>query len=108
MDLPLEYRVVNTTPRFGGFVVNASEIGLLVHSKKNIPVGTKLNIVVFFAKEYELTNLEAVAEVIRKDLCREGNQEGFQYGLKILDISVEEDRSKLKQLLDSPAPSKGI
>ena len=107
MDLPLEYRVVNTAPSFGGFVVNASEIGLLIHSKKNMPVGTRLNIAVFFAKGYELTSLEVVAEVIRKDLSREGSQEGFQYGLKILDISVEEDRSRLKQLLDSSTSSKG-
>ena len=87
VDLPLEYRVVNTTPSFGGFVANASEIGLLVHSKKNMPVGTRLNIVVFFARGFELANLEVIAEVIWKDLRREVDQEGFQYGLRILENS---------------------
>jgi hypothetical protein len=98
MDLPLEYRVMNAPYVHGGLVVNASELGLLVNSIKNIAIGTKLNIAVLFPKGYELTNLEVLAEIIWKDLHWEEDWEGYQYGLKFIQI-LEEDHQKLKQLL---------
>jgi hypothetical protein len=99
LDLPLEYRVMNAPYAHGGLVVNASEVGLLINSIKNIPVGTKLNIAVLFPKGFELTNFEVLAQVIWKDLHWEEDWEGYQYGLKFIQI-LEEDRRKLKQLLN--------
>jgi len=98
MDLPLEYRVINAPYAHGGIVVNGSEEGFLIYSVKDMPIGTKLNLVVLFPKGFELTNFEVVAEVVRKDLHWEEDWEGFEYGLKFLQI-FEEDREKLKQLL---------
>lgn len=98
MDLPLEYRVINAPYAHGGLVVNASEIGLLINSVKNIPIGTKLNIAIIFPKGFELANIEVTAEVIWKDLHWEEDWEGYQYGLKFIQI-LEEDRKKLKLLL---------
>lgn len=98
MDLPLEYRVINAPYAHGGIVVNGSEEGFLIYSVKDMPIGTKLNLVVLFPKGYELTNFEVVAEVVRKDLHWEEDWEGFEYGLKFIQI-FEEDREKLKQLL---------
>ncbi len=99
MDLPLEYRVVNAPYAHGGIVVNGSEEGFLIYSIKDMPIGTKLTIVVLFPKGYELTNFEVVAEIVRKDLHWEEDWEGFEYGLKFVQID-EEDRQKLKHLLD--------
>lgn len=99
LDLPLEYRVMNAPYAHGGLVVNASEVGLLINSIKNMPVGTKLNIAVLFPKGFELTNFEVLAQVIWKDLHWEEDWEGYQYGLKFIQI-LEEDRRKLKQLLN--------
>jgi hypothetical protein len=99
MDLPLEYRVMSAPYSHGGIVVNASEVGLLIQSVKNIPIGTKLNIAVLFPKRFELANFEVIAQVIWKDLHWEEDWEGYQYGLKFIKIS-EEDRQKLKQLLN--------
>jgi hypothetical protein len=99
MDLPLEYRVINAPFPHGGIVANGSEDGLLIYSVKDMPVGTKLDIVVMFPKEYELSNFEVIAEIIRKDLHWEEDWEGYEYGIKFLQI-FEEDRYKLKQLLD--------
>jgi hypothetical protein len=99
LDLPLEYRVMNAPYAHGGLVVNASEVGLLINSIKNMPVGTKLNIAVLFPKGFELTNFEVLAQVIWKDLYWEEDWEGYQYGLKFTQI-LEEDRRKLKQLLN--------
>jgi hypothetical protein len=99
MDLPLEYRVINAPYAHGGIVVNGSEEGFLIYSVKDMPIGTKLNLVVLFPKGFELTNFEVVAEVVRKDLHWEEDWEGFEYGLKFIQI-FEEDREKLKQLLN--------
>jgi hypothetical protein len=99
MDLPLEYRVINAPFPHGGIVANGSEEGLLIYSVKDMPVGTKLDIVVMFPKEYELSNFEVIAEIIRKDLHWEEDWEGYEYGIEFLQI-FEEDRHKLKQLLD--------
>ncbi len=99
MDLPLEYRVISAPYAHGGVVVNASEIGLLINSVKNIPIGTKLNIAIIFPKGFELANIEVTAEVIWKDLHWEEDWEGYQYGLKFIQI-LEEDRKKLKLLLN--------
>jgi len=99
MDLPFEYRMKDLPQAHGGLVVNASEEGLLIHSIKDMPVGLKLNIIVLFPKGFELTNFEVSAEIIWKDLHVYGNSEGFQYGLKIIQI-VDEEHLKLKQLLN--------
>ena len=100
MDWPLEYRVVNDPDAYGGIVVDGSEIGLGIHSVKDIPVGAKLNITVLFPKEFQLTNFEVVAEIVWKDLCLKEDWNGYQYGLKFIQIQ-EEDLQKLLQLLSS-------
>ena len=48
LDLPLEYRVLDGPYTHGGLVVNASEVGLLIQSIRNIPVGEKLATVILF------------------------------------------------------------
>jgi hypothetical protein len=99
VDLPLEYRVKDLPHAHGGLVVNASEEGLLIHSIKDMPVGQKLNIIVLFPKGFELANFEVFGEIVWKDFHVYGDSEGFQYGLKFIQI-IEEDHSKLKQLLN--------
>jgi hypothetical protein len=98
MDLPLEYRVTDAPHIHGALVVNVSESGLLVHSIKDIPIGTKLNIAVLFPKGFELANFEVFAEIVWKDIQWEENWRGYQLGLKFVHIP-EEDHQKLKQLL---------
>ncbi len=100
LDLPIEYRVMNIPLAHGGLVVNASEMGLLINSVKDILIGSRLNIAVLFPKGFELTNLEVLAEIIWKARHWEEDWEGYRYGLKFIEI-LEEDRKKLKQLLKS-------
>ncbi len=99
MDLPLEYRVINAPFSHGGIVANGSEDGLLIYSVKDMPIGTKLDIVVMFPKGFELSNFEVIAEIIRKDLHWEEDWEGYEYGIKFLQI-FEDDRERLKQVLE--------
>jgi c-di-GMP-binding flagellar brake protein YcgR len=98
MDLPLEYIVRQATHARGGLVVDASETGLLIYSREEIPIGTRLKIGVLFPKKFELANFEVLAEIVWKkdDFARE--KKGFQYGVKFLQI-LEEDHEKLRQLL---------
>ena len=103
-DWPLEYRVVNDPDAYGGIVVDGSEIGLGIHSVKDIPVGAKLNITVLFPKEFQLTNFEVEAEIVWKDLCLKEDWDGYQYGLKFIQIQ-EDDLQKLLQLFSPPIPN---
>jgi len=99
LDLPFEYRVKELPHAHGGVVVDASEGGFLIHSVEDMPVGLKLNIVLMFTKGFELTNLEVLTQIVRKDLRSYNGSKGYQYGLQIIQM-VEEDRRKLKQLLN--------
>lgn len=98
MDLPIEYRLNDRPLPHGGIVVNGSTKGFLVYSIKDIPIGTRLKITVLFPKGFELTNFEVLTEVVRKDQFSEKDWEGYQYGLKFVQIG-EEDFQKLVQLL---------
>jgi hypothetical protein len=100
VDLPVEYRIKDHPHAHGGLVVNASEGGLLIHSIKDMPLGLKLDIAILFLRGYELANFEVTAEIIWKDLHMYNRSEGYQYGLRIIQI-LEEDHQKLKQLLNS-------
>jgi len=98
LDLPLEYRVMDAPYAHGGLMVNASELGLLVQSVKNLSIGAKLNIAVLFPKGFELANFEVLAEILWKDIHWEEDWEGYQYGLRFLQI-LDNEYWKLKQLL---------
>jgi hypothetical protein len=98
LNLPIEFRVMDSPYLRGAMIINASETGLLIQSPHNLPVGTKLNIAVLFSKGFELANFQVLAEVVwTKIYSNEGRQE-YQLGLKFIQI-LEEDRQKLKHLL---------
>jgi len=90
--------VKNVPNAHGALIANGSEMGLLMESIKNIPVGTNLSIAVLFPKGYELTNFEVLAQVVWKELYWKEDWEGYQYGLKFVSIRAH-DQWKLRQLL---------
>jgi hypothetical protein len=98
MDFPLEYRVLDGPGAYGGIVVDGSDIGLRIHSIKNMSVGTRLNITVIFPKEFQVANFEVVAEIIWKETYSRNDWDGYQSGLKFVMIK-EDDLQKLKNLL---------
>jgi len=100
LDLPLDYRVTDAPHVKGALVINASESGLLVHSNKDLPIGTKLRVAVIFPDGFKLANFEVFAEIVWKDIHWAENREGYQFGLKFIHI-LDEDHRKLKQLLDN-------
>ena len=101
LNLPLEYRFMNSSDISAGMVVNGSEGGLFVRSIDNIPVGTKLVIAVLFPDDCELADFQALAEVVRTE-GRQKGQIGYRYGLQLVQMN-KEDYLKLQRLLDMQA-----
>jgi len=105
MSFPVDVRLNQSERPYPGLTVDASESGLLVQTLKDMPLQTKLNIEVLFPKESNLSNLKAVGEIVWKDICNWEDLEGYQYGLKFIQIS-NQDYSMLKRLLADPALQK--
>ena len=103
IDLPLEYRDLDGSCLHGGIVANASEIGFLMESGKDIPIGTELNIVVLYLEGFELANFKVTGKIVWKEpYSKEDGKgkiywEGYQYGLEFTQI-LDEDRWKMKIL----------
>ena len=105
ISLPLEYWETDDACH-GGLVENLSEMGMLIYSIRNIPIGAQLSIRVFFIKGYELDGFQARGRIVWKGDCFQENWKGYQYGLEFISIS-QEDRRKLVSLLNSRFSSKG-
>ncbi len=97
LALPLDYRLEGSCFPCAGIVRNGSEIGLLISSRREIPVGTELDVDVLFADEYELSHFEGRVRVVRT-IRLEDAEQGYQHGVKFFRID-EVNYRKLKRLL---------
>ena len=98
LDLPFEYRTQYSGRARGGIVIDASEVGFLIHSTENMLVGTRLKIVVMYPNEYSLAKLDVFARIVWKKFDK--REKRYLYGLKFNGILAEDDY-KLKGLLRS-------
>jgi len=98
VNLPIDFRMTDEPNAGQGMAINASETGLLFQTFNDMPIGKRMNIKVSFRKGTEFEDLRAEAEIIWKDVYFWDDWEGYQYGLKFVQIS-NEDYSKLNQLL---------
>jgi len=105
MSFPVNVRLNQGARPYPGLTVDASESGLLVQTLKDMPLETTLNIELLFPKGSNLSNFKAVAEIVWKDICNWEDLEGYQYGLKFIQIS-DENYSMLKKLLADPSFTK--
>jgi hypothetical protein len=99
VDLPVNFQATGNPKIQSGLTVNASETGLLVQTHKDMPVGTKLVVEVLYPKGFQLSNFQGMAEVIWKVIHLAEKWEGYEYGLKFVKIS-DENQLELKRLLD--------
>jgi hypothetical protein len=87
-----------------GLVLNASEGGLLIQTFKNMSIGTRIDIKVLFKvllpKGVKSAKFRTVADIIWKDTYWWEDWEGYQYGLKFIQI-LDEDYRKLKLILNN-------
>ena len=98
LDLPVETQALGTLKAFGGIAIDGSEEGFLIFSVKDVFVGARLKILLFFPAGYALDSLETVVEVTRKKACQKEAGRGYEYGLGIVRIE-ERDLRKLRRLL---------
>lgn len=105
MSFPVNVCLHQSDRLYPGLTVDASESGLLVQTLKDMPLETTLNIELLFPKDFSLSNFKAVAKVVWKDICNWEDLEGYQYGLKFIQIS-DEDYSMLKKFLADPSFTK--
>lgn len=102
IDLPLSFQTTESPNIYAGLIIDASEAGLQIQAIKDISIGLKLSIEVFFAAGFELSTLGGMAQVIWKtDYYDEqvwGKCMGYKYGLKFVKIS-KENYLKLRHLL---------
>jgi hypothetical protein len=101
ISLPLYFQLNENEGAYPGLTLDASESGLLIQTPKEMPLGIRIDIEIFFPRKLKLSNFKAEAEIIWKGLCYWDDWEGYQYGLKFIQIS-KEDYSKLRQILNDP------
>jgi len=107
ITLPLHLQLNKKEAGYPGLTLDASESGLLIQTFKEMPVGIKIDIEVLFPKKLKWSNFKAEAEIIWKDISYWDDWEGYQYGLRFIQIS-NEDHLKLKEILCNPAHLKEI
>jgi len=105
MNFPVNVRIDENERAFDGLTIDASESGLLIQTLKDMPVKTRLDIEVLFPRGFELSNFRGAAEIIWKDSCNWEDLEGYQYGLKFIQIS-NKNYLMLKKLLGDSSFSK--
>ncbi len=98
LDLPFEYRTDYSSRARGGIVIDASELGFLIHSTENMLLGTRLRITVLYPDQYSLGKLEVYGRIVWKKF--DNREKRYLYGLKFNGILAEDD-NKLKGLLKS-------
>jgi len=88
----------------GALVENVGTNNLVILSSRDIPIGSKLNLRIFYANEYEFDCIKLAANTNWKRLHIEEDWKGYKYGLDFVQIS-EEEHQELKNLLDGHSPS---
>jgi hypothetical protein len=105
LDLPFEYRTEYSRRTRGGIVIDACEVGFLIHSTENMLVGTRLKIVVLYPEEYRLAKLDVFAKIVWKRFDKK--EKRYLYGLKFNGILAEDDyklRGLLRSNSEPPSP----
>ena len=107
ITLPVDFWTGDGANIVPGIVLNMSIGGLLIQSFKDLPTGLKIDIKVLFSQVLGITDFKAVAEIIWKDIDIWEGWEGYQYGLKFVQIS-DEERIKLEKVLNNRSTLKEI
>lgn len=100
VDLPMEYRRIESSARQTGRAQNASEGGLLLYLPEQMAIGQELRIKLFFTSGVELSAIEMVAQVAWTDIHLGREWGDYRAGVKFIDIPSE-DLEKLRDFLRS-------
>jgi|SRR4030042_3360375 c-di-GMP-binding flagellar brake protein YcgR len=100
VDLPIEYHRLDSSTRYTGRVLNASEGGLLLYLPEQMEMGQDLKIKLFFTSGVELNTVELLAQVVWTDIHLGKGWGDYRTGVKFIDISSE-NLNQLKNFLRS-------
>jgi hypothetical protein len=100
VSLPIHSQANENGGVYPGLTIDASEPGLLIQTIREMPVGIRIDIEVLFSKKLNLANFKAEAEIVWGNTCCWKDWEGYQYGLKFIQVS-KEDYLKLKQIFSN-------
>jgi len=98
VDLPIEYLRLDSSTRYTGRVLNASEGGLLLYLPEQMEMGQDLKIKLFFTSGVELNTVELLAQVVWTDIHLGKGWGDYRTGVKFIDISSE-NLNQLKNFL---------
>jgi c-di-GMP-binding flagellar brake protein YcgR len=107
VDLPVEYWKIRNFKSCPSRATNVSEGGLLVFLSEQLEIGQNLRLNLFVDAGPDLNSIEAVVEVVWKDIDL-GKDGEYRTGVKFLDISAEamdELKSFLNSLANLKSPS---
>ena len=82
VELPFDYSHMDGEEKYGGFVTNASEGGLLVYLSEVIEKGTLLKITILFVKGPALNTIKAIAKVVWCNPAAKAAWGEHRYGLE--------------------------
>ncbi len=97
--LPAEYWEADG-PVYGALADTLSVKGFVFFSIRDIPIGSKLNVRILYANEYELDDIKAVSCVVRKSAHIADDWKGYKYALEFTHVS-EPDLRKLMNVLNN-------
>ena len=100
VNLPIEYHRLDSSTRYTGQVLNASEGGLLLYLPEQMEMGQDLKIKLFFTSGGELNTVELLAQVVWTDIHLGKGWGDYRTGVKFIDISSE-NLNQLKNFLRS-------
>ena len=98
VNLPIEYHRLDSSTRYTGRVLNASEGGLLLYLPEQMEMGQDLKIKLFFTSGVELNTVELLAQVVWTDIHLGKGWGDYRTGVKFIDISSE-NLNQLKNFL---------
>jgi c-di-GMP-binding flagellar brake protein YcgR len=100
VNLPIEYLRLDSSTRYTGRVLNASEGGLLLYLPEQMEMGQDLKIKLFFTSGVALNTVELLAQVVWTDIHLGKGWGDYRTGVKFIDISSE-NLNQLKNFLRS-------
>jgi len=98
LNLPVEYWQTVDSKSHPGRTKDISEGGILLYLPEEIEIGKNLRLKLFIDSGFDFISIEALVEVVWKELSW-GDNEEHRIGVKFIDIS-EKDMANLKKFLN--------
>jgi hypothetical protein len=98
VELAINLRMIGETKHSPGVISNASEVGFLINTLKDMPLGEKVIIKIIFSENGKSSKFKALTEIVWKDTGLWDDWEGYLYGLKFIRI-LGGNHVRLRQIL---------